>query len=143
MVVSQPRLQAAGARGPAQHGLHRLRVERAGGAALGMHPALRPQAFASKPQHVCSTPITKSLCTSPQPILFPTAAEGTSQWEILAVSDTILALFQVEYIRRHDRLGGNFHRRWDQQSRYNEAAALHRQLMKAPKEPKSGAMKAP
>lgn len=49
---------------------------------------------------------------------------------------------QVEFIRKHDRVGDRFHRRWDQQSRYNEAAALHRQVMKGVKEQTSGVVKA-
>ena len=50
---------------------------------------------------------------------------------------------QVEYIRQHDSVGSRFHRRWDDQSRYNEAAAMHRQVMKGLREQESaGAAKA-
>ena len=49
---------------------------------------------------------------------------------------------QVHYIRHHDKVGNKYHRRWDQQSRYNEAAALHRQVMKGSKEQAPGAVKA-
>lgn len=60
---------------------------------------------------------------------------------MLKSSHTLMRL-QVEYIRRHDRVGDRFHRRWDQQSRYNEVAALHRQVMKGVKEQTSDAVKA-
>ena len=60
---------------------------------------------------------------------------------LLKSSHTLMRM-QVEYIRTHDRVGDRFHRRWDQQSRYNEVAALHRQVMKGIKEQASGAVKA-
>ena len=60
----------------------------------------------------------------------------------LLKSGHTLMRMQVEYIRTHDRVGDSFHRRWDQQSRYNEVAALHRQAMKGVKEQTSGAVKA-
>ncbi|CAL5228118.1 g11195 [Coccomyxa viridis] len=49
---------------------------------------------------------------------------------------------EVDYIRRHDRVGDKFHRRWDQQSRYNEAAAKHRPVMQGSKQQAPGAVKA-
>ena len=49
---------------------------------------------------------------------------------------------QVEYIRQHDSVGSKFHRRWDDQSRYSEAAAMHRQVMEGFTEQAAGAAKA-
>ena len=62
--------------------------------------------------------------------------------KVVSASSTDKALVQVDYIRRHDRVGDKFHRRWDQQSRYNEAAALHGQVMKGSKEQAPGTMRA-